>query len=463
MIDQFINYVIRPPRASYNPDQYLWEKDFTLAGRGYERQDVELTNERGHILRCSHYVPSPYPVDTPLPCVIYCHGNSGCRVDANEAAIILLPSNITLFTLDFSGSGLSDGEFVSLGWHERDDLRVVVSHLRSNEQVSRIGLWGRSMGSVTSLLYGSEDPSIAGMVLDSAFSILFDLMLELVDVYRIRLPKFTVKMGLKHMRRVIQKKAKFDIMKLNCLEAASKTFIPVLFGHANDDKFINPRHSDLIHKLYAGDKNIIKFDGDHNSSRPQFFYDSVSIFFYNTLSPPQVSASCSSKPPIYSNLENLKLDDGIEESLLYDIIAHLHITSTGASSSSSAPPITSATKSVGEIPSKDKLNCEKEGGCSYTSSARLSWGRCSSLGGSDSADFEVAKDSQEMTPNVLGASTEQHIVSSPKEKKVKMRKKKLLETTPKKPKKERFRKLEAFGQRLRHCILKVNHTKHRDQ
>ena len=43
---------------------------------------------------------------------------SRCRADANEAAVILLPSNITVFTLDFSGSGLFDGDYVSLGWHE---------------------------------------------------------------------------------------------------------------------------------------------------------------------------------------------------------------------------------------------------------------------------------------------------------------------------------------------------------
>jgi hypothetical protein len=48
----------------------------------------------------------------------HCLTCSGCRADANEAAVILLPSNITLFTLDFSGSGLSGGGFVSLGWHE---------------------------------------------------------------------------------------------------------------------------------------------------------------------------------------------------------------------------------------------------------------------------------------------------------------------------------------------------------
>ena len=43
-----------------------------------------------------------------------------------------------------------------------------------------------------SLMYGAEDPSIAGMVLDSPFSDLVDLMMELVDTYKVRLPKFTV-------------------------------------------------------------------------------------------------------------------------------------------------------------------------------------------------------------------------------------------------------------------------------
>ncbi|KAL5100289.1 hypothetical protein RYX36_004616, partial [Vicia faba] len=316
MIEQFINFVIRPPRADYNPDQYLWEKEFSLAGRTYQRQDLELKNARGYTLKCSHYLPSPFPEDTSLPCVVYCHGNSGCRADANEAAVILLPSNITVFTLDFSGSGLSDGDYVSLGWHEKDDLKIVVSHLRSNKQISRIGLWGRSMGAVTSLLYGAEDPSIAGMVLDSAFSNLYNLMMELVDVYKIRLPKFTVKMVVQYMRWVIEKKAKFDIMKLNCVLVAPKTFIPVLFGHASDDKFIQPHHSDLISESYAGDKNIIKFDGDHNSSRPQFFYDSVSIFFYNVLRPPQVSIA--EKLEKYYDLGDLKLGSGVDEEPLFE-------------------------------------------------------------------------------------------------------------------------------------------------
>ncbi|KAA8537251.1 hypothetical protein F0562_027062 [Nyssa sinensis] len=409
MIDQFINFVIRPPRVEYNPDQYLWEKEFTVGGRTYQRQDMELRNGRGHALQCSHYVPSPFPEDTPLPCVIYCHGNSGCRADANEAAVILLPSNITVFTLDFSGSGLSDGDYVSLGWHEKEDLKIVVSYLRSNKQISHIGLWGRSMGAVTSLLFGAEDPSIAGLVLDSAFSNLFDLMMELVDVYKIRLPKFTVKVAVQYMRRVIQKKAKFDIMDLNCLQVAPKTFIPALFGHAEGDKFIQPHHSDLIFKLYLGDKNIIKFDGDHNSSRPQFYYDSVSIFFYNVLHPPEVSSSYSSKLEKYYDLGDLKVGAGMDEGLLYEIIAGLRTVGADAASSSSAPPSITNTKCDSVIDEDSALNDDEPSqlqdkligqneDCSYTSSNRESWGRCSSLGSEDepSADCMAANENHQM-------------------------------------------------------------------
>ncbi|KAK4855937.1 hypothetical protein QYF36_012500 [Acer negundo] len=488
MIDQFINFVIRPPRADYNPEQYLWERDFTLAGKSYKRQDLELRNARGHALQCSHYVPSPFPEDTPLPCVIYCHGNSGCRADANEAAVILLPSNITVFTLDFSGSGLSDGDYVSLGWHEKDDLKVVVSYLRSNTLISRIGLWGRSMGAVTSLLYGAEDPSIAGMVLDSAFSDLFDLMMELVDVYKIRLPKFTVKVAVQYMRRVIQKKAKFDIMDLNCLKVASKTFIPALFGHGSEDKFIQPRHSDLIFNSYSGDKNIIKFDGDHNSSRPQFYYDSVSIFFFNVLHPPQISSANSSKVEKYYDLGGLKVGGGTDESLLYEIITGLRSATTDAASSS-APSIL-ATKPVNELLSEvpltslvdsianrdnglnsddpsylqDKLNVLSEECCSYTSSNRESWGRCSSLGGSEeesSADCTAADSSNHQTTLEVLATPIRSMQKSSSVPEKDEKKKKKAAAGAKKPRGEKLEKLEALGKRLRLCIMRrVKHRRH---
>ncbi|PHU30547.1 hypothetical protein BC332_02640 [Capsicum chinense] len=292
-MEQLVNFIIRPPRAEYDPKNDLLDEEFMLKGKWYQRKDLEVKNSRDEVLKCSHYIPLIRPEGKPLPCVVYCHGNSGCRADASEAAIILLPLNITVFTLDFSGSGLSGGEHVTLGWNEKDDLRAVVEYLRTDGNVSLIGLWGRSMGAVTSLMYGAEDPSIAGMVLDSPFSDLVDLMMELVDTYKIRLPKFTVKFAIQYMRRAVLKKAKFDITELNTIKVAKSCFVPVLLGHAVDDDFIQPHHSDHVFEAYMGDKNIIKFDGDHNSPRPQFYFDSISIFFNNVLQPPEDEAGAA--------------------------------------------------------------------------------------------------------------------------------------------------------------------------
>ncbi|XP_031481666.1 uncharacterized protein LOC116251497 isoform X1 [Nymphaea colorata] len=490
MIEQFINFVIRPPRAEYNPDQYLWETEFTLGGRKFKREDIELRNGRGHTLQCSHYVPSPRPENIPLPCVIYCHGNSGCRADANDAAVILLPSNITLFTLDFSGSGLSEGEYVSLGWHEKDDLKVAVSYLRRKEEVSCIGLWGRSMGAVTSLLYGADDPTIAGMVLDSAFSNLFDLMMELVDVYRIRLPKFTVKMAVQYMRHIIQKRARFDIMDLNASQTAPRTFIPALFAHGTGDAFILPHHSDIIFKSYAGDKNIIKFEGDHNSPRPQFFYDSASIFFYNVLHPPQAPSSKSSM--LYHNSGEAgagRKEFGsvnISQNLLPEIPSALPMVESSAGSSSSADVY---TKSVGELLSStgvcpprttsriassfgkgnmaietDRNNVNQElqlqdksrqgeECCSHSSSNYGRWGRCSSLGAvnDESSSADCTRGTCSGHQAVLRA------VATPLRKfpgKSDSQTNKPKDSSTSKPK-------ESLSQRLRSCISKhVNPRRH---
>ncbi|KAG5390315.1 hypothetical protein IGI04_031856 [Brassica rapa subsp. trilocularis] len=299
-MEQLVNFIIRPPRAEYNPENDLLEQEFLLKGRWYQRKDLEVKNSRGDTLKCSHYMPVECSEDRrPLPCVVYCHGNSGCRADASEAAIVLLPSNITIFTLDFSGSGLSGGDYVTLGSNEKDDLKAVVEYLRTDVNVSLIGLWGRSMGAVTSLMYGAEDPSIAAMVLDSPFSDLVDLMMELVDTYKFPLPKFTIKFAIQYMRRAVQKKAKFDITDLNTIKVVAKScFVPVLFGHAIDDDFIHPHHSERIYEAYVGDKNIIKFEGDHNSQRPQFYFDSINIFFHNVLQPPEVAGPTTLFDPL---------------------------------------------------------------------------------------------------------------------------------------------------------------------
>jgi len=247
----------------------------------FKRVDFELKNPRGLKLQCSQYYPLKHR--KKLPVVIYSHGNSGSRLDALSILEVLLPMSICVVSFDFSGSGLSEGEYVSLGFYEQHDITTVVEYLRNCGTTTRIGLWGRSMGASASLMFASSDPSVACLVCDSPFSSLKVLCNELVDQMEQKIPKLIIGIALKKLQKTIKKKANFDIDKLEPIDHAPMSFNPALFAHGEQDTFIDPSHSKNIQKKYAGDNNRITFEGGHGDTRPEFFYNSAAIFISNNL------------------------------------------------------------------------------------------------------------------------------------------------------------------------------------
>jgi len=286
---QLVDAIIRPPRAVYDQAE-LGPSVFALAGTRFQREDLEIVGSRDLKLQCSYWAEvDPEESQEPRPCVICLHGNSSCRLEALNILTVLLSAGMSVFAFDFAGSGISEGEYVSLGFYERDDLAYVIEYLRASGKVSTLGLWGRSMGAATALLHGDRDPSIAGMVVDSSFTGLETLALELVQVAQqegYTIPGFVVSSALSMIKGTVRSKAKFDVKELVPIAHADRCFIPALFAHAKGDEFILPHHSVDIHAKYAGDKNIIQVDGDHNTPRPSFFLDSAGIFLSQALQVP---------------------------------------------------------------------------------------------------------------------------------------------------------------------------------
>ena len=274
--------IIRPNRDDYT-DADLGPEKFEIKGKFYKRTDFSLTNKRNLKLQCSFW--EPYDEEREydrLPCVVYLHGNSSSRCEAVSEIKYLLTMNITFFAFDFSGCGKSEGEYISLGWYETDDVQCVIEYLRKTNKVSTIGLWGRSMGAVTAIMYGVRDPRIAGLVLDSSFSSLNKLIEELVKE-KVSLPQFVVNQATKLVKSTVNKRANFNLDDIEPVKFAETCFIPALFCHGNGDSFVKKHHCEELYAVYPGDKNVIYVDGDHNTSRPRYFRDSASIFFYNTL------------------------------------------------------------------------------------------------------------------------------------------------------------------------------------
>lgn len=280
--------MIRPPRVAYSLED-LGPKLFNIKGSEttFERQDLHIVNERGLKLECSHFRPANVALQegrTSLPCVVYLHGNCGSRRDALYLLGHLLPRNITVFCFDFAGAGLSEGDNISLGHYEEQDLSVVIEHLRSSGSVSAVALWGRSMGAATAVLRAAKDPTLAACVFDSPFSSLMQVASELVSNAAGFIPEVLTKVGLQIVRSEIQAHAKFDIEDVLPIKRAPYGRSPALFAVSEDDEFMRPSHTYDLYKAWGGeDRDLMTFAGGHNSARPRAFLENAASFLESKL------------------------------------------------------------------------------------------------------------------------------------------------------------------------------------
>lgn len=284
--------LLRPHRAVYNPSKALGPSDFSIRGHPCRREDLtvlfpQLLNSYGQKLQCSWFRPPSYRA-RPIPCVVYCHGNCGNRLDAIDILEHVLILGMTVFAFDFAGSGVSDGSRVTLGFTEKQDISSVVSFLRTQADVGRIALWGRSMGASAALLYAQQSPHIAALVLDSPFASLKQASKELVAQYRL-IPGAVGDYILQAIRKNVKKLAGFDMFEINPIERIENCDMPVLFIHSREDQLVSFSHSESLFAAYPHpDKTLIKLSGGHNAPRPMALYLETGAFLKRALRKPKV-------------------------------------------------------------------------------------------------------------------------------------------------------------------------------
>ena len=268
--DDLWKAIIRPNKDDYTLEE-LGPYKFELKGKCYKRTDFELRNKRSLKLMCSFWEPFDEEREKPrLPCIIYLHGNSSSRCEAYPEVKYLLQRNITVFSFDFCGCGKSEGEYISLGYYEKRDVHCAVEYLLKSKKVSKIGLWGRSMGAVTAIMYANEHPQLIDvMILDSGFYSLKILIKELIDS-KINLPKFIYDRVLNMVKETVKEKAKFDLDIIEPYIYAKNCLVPAFFCHGSDDNFVFPHHCvDLFNEYKGKDKCCEIVKGSHNTSRPK--------------------------------------------------------------------------------------------------------------------------------------------------------------------------------------------------
>lgn len=322
--------VVRPLRASYDADEELLgaSGEFRLRDTRVRRADFAVQNGRGQRLASTLYVPfanngdedsmegsagrrenslvrdaaeekmmdrnrdaqdeglwAPWLEDMEpgRGVVLYLHGNSGCRVDANEPAWYLLRAGLAVCCFDFGGCGSSEGDLVTLGLRETEDVQVIIKHLRERAKCGLVALWGRSMGAVTAVRYAGQDGSVSGLVLDSPYAHLPTLLTEVAVQSAPVLPRWAAKSAVNALRKGLVQRVDFDMADMDTVIAAGKCFVPAIFGHGTEDTLVPYTHSKRVYDAYEGDKRLLLFQGGHNDRRPRLFYKQCIFFLQKVL------------------------------------------------------------------------------------------------------------------------------------------------------------------------------------
>jgi pimeloyl-ACP methyl ester carboxylesterase len=342
-------------------------------------------NSKGFVLQCSYWEPKAQAAEPP-PCVIYLHGNSSCRLEATEVLDACLGFGLTVFAFDFAGSGHSEGNFVSLGHFEQEDLQVVADFLLDTGVASTLGVWGRSMGAATALMHGGTSSNISAYVFDSPFADLEQLALELVKHSKeegaISVPMFMARIALSMIGSSVQKEAGFSINSVKPIKSAETITQPGMFAVAQEDELIPNHHSQALYEAYSGKKIMVKMSGGHATPRPSSFYHSAALFLATLLhlTPEYINAGalgqglkfCSPQPPwrrgaFWASFDGMKFspttversgDEPQEEQYIAEMVgdapevmrAYFEKNSRGSAKKSGSPPSSTAAAGAAANP-----------------------------------------------------------------------------------------------------------------
>jgi fermentation-respiration switch protein FrsA (DUF1100 family) len=153
-------------------------------------------------------------------------------------------------------------------------VEIVIKYLKNVRKFKEIGIWGRSMGAVTALLYSQKDSEIKALALDSPFSNMSKAALE-ISRQKSNLPSLLLKGVISIIKSQIYKRAAFDLEEIDVMKNLENCKMPSLFIVSKQDTLINPYHSDLIFKHYKGKKKLVYVNGDHNESREKRFISEI--------------------------------------------------------------------------------------------------------------------------------------------------------------------------------------------
>lgn len=199
--------------------------------------------------------------------VVFAHGYLGRATDmALFGQYYYEELGYNMFTADSRGHGLSEGDYIGFGWHDRLDyvgwIDRIIEELGEDAEII---LHGVSMGAATVLMTAGEElpDNVKLVVADSPYSSVHELFEYQLD-RMFHLPSFPI---IPTTGMVTNLMAGYDLKEASALEQVKKAEIPILYIHGGNDTFVPTAMTKELYENTQTDSEMLIVPGaNHGES-----------------------------------------------------------------------------------------------------------------------------------------------------------------------------------------------------
>ncbi len=176
--------------------------------------------------------------------VILIHGYKSSHENMTSYGAEYYQRGYNVVLPDNRAHGKSEGDYIGMGWLDKDDIACWVDWIIEKDSQAQIILHGVSMGGATVMMAsGDHLPHVVGYIEDCGYTSVWDIFASELNK-RFSLPSFPI---LDISNGIAQLKAGYDFKKASSVEQVKKADQPMLFIHGEKDDFVPV---EMVYEVY---------------------------------------------------------------------------------------------------------------------------------------------------------------------------------------------------------------------
>ncbi|MCW7471251.1 alpha/beta hydrolase [Leptospira kanakyensis] len=166
-IAYYFSSLVLYPTVKCNPDHHVFCTGPSEVGLEFEEITIKTADNLNLV---NYWIPAKQAKAT----IILVHGHGGQRNEGIRFAKSLHDAGYNLLLLSLRRN---HGGFASMGYHEQKDVDAALTYLKT-KGYQKIGIFGFSMGSATSIIAMADHPEIQAGIFSSGYGKAIDVLVE---------------------------------------------------------------------------------------------------------------------------------------------------------------------------------------------------------------------------------------------------------------------------------------------